>query len=356
MTNSQSIGQLYHIEDAVLEMPGFNSRDFTAISSVHKNTRRAEIDPALYGHVYHLLGNNPSRFTSDLTLYLATVKAFFDRQKNADLIQVSNGVNADAKKRISEDMGVALASTFMAKAFDISWETISQIPANSKLASKRPDFQSYRRTDNAKPYIFEAKGTTVLASVEKATTKALEQVKRYPVAANSKLVLTSYLSADPRYFPSTTFVIDPPSESSDYIDPRISVLLHFEKILQFSGLIKTSALYIRLLAKLLKDKEVRLTSVDDILWKLQGDAQSLRESYDEESNGLASISEYNEQFIGQRVEFENAILFFGCDKRRIEAGLSFSRWEEPYDQSQAVGEASLRSLLDDGSFFNIQIS
>lgn len=356
MVTSQNLGHLFHVEKAVHGMPGFDASGFTAISPAHNNTRRAEINPALYAHVYHLLGSNPSRFTSDLTFYISTVRAFFDRQEESDLIQIPNGINADAKKRISEDMGVALASTFMTAAFDIPWETISQIPANSKLASKRPDFQSYRRSDSSKPYIFEAKGTTVLASVEKATTKALEQVKRYPVSAHSKLVLTSYLSADSRYFPSTTFVIDPPAPSAGYIDPRISTLLHFEKTLQFSGLIKTSALYIKLLSKLLKDGESRISPINEIPWRQQAEVQALRKSYDEESQELQYLSTANRDFIGQRIEADNATVFFGADKNRIEKGLSFTSSEEEYEQNQIVGESSLRSLLDDGSLFDMQIS
>lgn len=356
MATPQKLGHLFHVEKAVLDMPGFNASDFTAISPVHNNTRRSEINPALYAHVYHLLGSNPSRFTSDLTLYIATVRAFFDRQEESDLIQIPNGINADAKKRISEDMGVALACTFMTAAFDISWESISQIPANSKLASKRPDFQSYCRSDSSKPYIFEAKGTTVLASVEKATTKALEQVKRYPVSAHSKFVLTSYLSADSRYFPSTTFVIDPPAPSADYIDPGISTLLHFEKTLQFSGLIKTSVHYIRLLSKLLKDGESRISSINEMPWRQQGELRALRELYDEESQELQPLSAANRDFIGQRIEADNATIFFGADKDRIEKGLSFAPSEEEYEQNQIVGDSSLRSLLDDGSIFDMQIS
>lgn len=353
--STQRLGHLFHIESAVLGMSGFDASSFSQISPAHNNTQRTEINPALYAHVYHLLGNSPTRFTTDLSLYIATVRAFFDRQQQAQLINMPNGANADAKKRLSEDMGVALASTFMAAAFDIRWETISQIPANSKLSKKRPDFQSYRRSDNAKPYIFEAKGTTVISSVEKSTTNALEQVKGYPVSAHAKLVFTSYLSADSRYFPSTTFVIDPPALSSDFIDPDVSILLHFEKTLQFSGLLKTSALYIKLLSKLLKDGKFRMASVDEIPYQLRREAQALRETYENESRDLQSLSTDGRIFIGQRFDSEGATVFFGADKARIEKGLTFTPPEESYEQSQITGEASLHSLLDDATLFDMQI-
>lgn len=354
MPARQKLGHLYHVEDAVLKMTGLNASGFSAISPVHQNTRLAEIDPALYAHVYHLLGSNPLRFTKDLSLYMATVQTFFDRQTQSDLIQIPISADADSKKRISEDMGVALASTFMAAAFDISWDTISQIPANSKLSSKRPDFQSYRLGDKSKPYLFEAKGTTVLSSIATATAKAVGQVKGYPVSAHAKLVLTSYLSADSRYFPSTTFVIDPPALTSDYIDSSISSLLHFEKILQFSGLIRTSSLYLRLLSKLLKDGKAGISSIDEASYRNRLEARALRDSYDDESRDLQTLSVDNREFLGQRVATDVGTLFFGADIERIEQGLRFVPLEQEYEQSQIVDESTMRSKLVDSSFFEFQ--
>lgn len=351
----QTISHLYHIENAVLSRSDFNGGFCSPISPVHSNTQRVEIDPALYAHVLHLLGNNPTRFTSDLRFYIATVRTFFDGQPQAQLISVPNGADADFKKRLSEDMGVALASTFMTKAFDIRWESISQIPANSKLSKKRPDFQSFRRGDNVKPYIFEAKGTTLLSSVEKTTSNALQQAKGYPVAAHAKLVLTSYLSADSRYFPSATFVIDPPGPSSEFIDSDISTLMHFEKILQFSGLLKTSVRYISLLSKLIKDGKIRITSIQEFPYRLRLEAQALRETYEEESLNIQSLSTDNRVFIGQRYEIDDATLFFGADKERIDNGINFASPESQYEQRQIIGEASLRSHLDDGTLFDMQL-
>lgn len=355
MVAPQTIGHLYHIENAILSRSDFNGSFCSPISPAHSNTQRAGIDPALYGHVHHLLGNNPTRFTSDLRFYIATVRTFFDGQPQAQLIHVPNGADADFKKRLSEDMGVALASTFITAAFDIRWESISQIPANSKLSKKRPDFQSYSRSDNVKPYIFEAKGTTLLSSVEKATSNALQQAKGYPIAAHAKLVLTSYLSADSRYFPSATFVIDLPGPTSEFIDWDISILLHFEKTLQFSGLLKTSARYISLLSKLLKDGKIKITSIQELPYRLRLEAQALRETYEEESRDIQSLSSDNRMYIGQRYEVENATLFFGADKERIENGISFTPSESRYEQRQITGESSLRSHLDDGTLFDMQL-
>ena len=355
MVEPQTICHLYHIENAVLSRADFNGSFCSPVSPAHSNTQRAGIDPALYGHVYHLLGSNPTRFTSDLMFYIATVCTFFNGQPQAQLINVPNGADADFKKRLSEDMGVALASTFMTKGFDISWESISQIPANSKLSKKRPDFQSYSRNDNGKPYIFEAKGTTLLSSVEKATSNALQQAKGYPIAAHAKLVLTSYLSADSRYFPSATFVIDPPGPTSEFIDYDISVLLHFEKILQFSGLQKTSARYISLLSKLIKDGKIKITSIQELPYRLLQEARALRETYENESRGIQSLSSDTRMYIGQRYEIENATIFFGTDKERIENGISFTPSDGRYEQRQITGESSLRSHLDDGTLFEIQL-
>ncbi len=355
MVAPQTISHLYHIENAVLCRSDYNDAFCSPISPVYSNTQRAEIDPALYAHVLHLLGNNSTRFTSDLRFYIATVRTFFEGQPQAQLISVPNGADADFKKRLSEDMGVALASTFMTKAFDIRWESISQIPANSKLSKKRPDFQAFSRSDITKPYIFEAKGTTLLSSVEDATSRALEQAKAYPVVAHAKLVLTSYLSVDSRYFPSATFVIDPPAPSSEFISSDISILMHFEKILQFSGLLKTSARYISLLSKLLKGGKITIASIQEDLDRRRPEAQALRETYEEESGNIQSIQMNNRMFIGQFQKFENATLFFGADKERIDNGINFKTSEGQYEQRQTIGKASLLSYLDDGTLFEMQL-
>src|SRR5438876_6068448 len=211
-------------------------------SQLPENVRFVAVNPAVFTHAYLLLGEHPQPFVSDLTLYLSTVRAFFERADAVGGINVPTGANSDSRRRLSEDLGVALAAFFMVEAFRLSWELISQIPQNSKLSKKRPDFQGYTATHQR--YLFEAKGTTKLPTVEKTMSKALSQVKGYPESAEAKIAILSYLSADERFFPSTSFVVDPPALPEELKpDAETSRLLHFEKVLQYAGLPQTAKDY-----------------------------------------------------------------------------------------------------------------
>jgi hypothetical protein len=65
----------------------------------------------------------------------------------------------DTKKRLSEDLGVALSSLFMAEAFGVTWDTIAQIPQNSKLSILKRQTQNWQSSPSYPPTIgfFQAK-------------------------------------------------------------------------------------------------------------------------------------------------------------------------------------------------------
>src|SRR5207249_976613 len=81
-----------------------------------KSIRLLPIDPSIFTQAYLLLGNEPLRFTSDLSLYLSTVRTFFERVPAETGICIPGGANPDARRRLSEDLGVACAAFFMVSA------------------------------------------------------------------------------------------------------------------------------------------------------------------------------------------------------------------------------------------------
>ena len=189
---------------------------------------------------------------------------------------------------------------------------------NSKLSKKRPDFECFDAAGNR--YLFEAKGTTVLARVDDALSKAIAQVKKYPEAANTKLAIVSYLSTDERLFPSQTFVVDPPS-LPDNIPPtkRVAQLLHGEKVLQFAGLPQTATAYLKALSVMLKEEPT-----DDgvpsysYTWKLEALSTKLAEEI--KQNNLQSREVKNDNFVGRNIfEGQGVRIFAGVTRRQLEA-------------------------------------
>lgn len=210
--------------------------------------RITKFDPLRFTHVYQLLGQNAANSDHDLTYYLTTVNGFFDRNGGLRQLRLS-GPTADIKKRLSEDLGVALAATFMHDCFNVDWRTVAQIPANNALTRKRPDFEGFCGEDR---HIWEAKGFSVLGNAEQALAKALEQVKSYPESSVTKLAIISYLSQDPRLFESSTFVVDPAMPDVVLPDRATAQLLHVEQVLLFAGLRKSASDYLKDLAAYLK--------------------------------------------------------------------------------------------------------
>ena len=304
--------------------------------------------PAVFLHAYTLLGNSPQRFGQDLSLYLSTANTFFDRGATSLVGHVSLvGINiSDAKKRLAEDLGVALSALFMVEAFGVGWDTIAQIPQNSQLSKKRPDFEGFDGRNDR--HLFEAKGTTVLGSVESALHKAIEQVKKYPEAANSKLAIVTYLASDDRLFPSQTFVVDPPA-MPDSVPPTrdVALLLHGGKVFQFAGLPETAAAYIRALAKFLRSE----MTTSDVVAYAPRDA-TLYATFTEEMD-RANLTERvvgNSTFVGRRIEMKDLgrSIFFGVKRTHLDALTQMSSIEDSSGNSTDTLEQFV-SIFPDGS-------
>lgn len=324
-----------------------------------ENVRFVAVNPAIFTHAYLLLGEQPQRFVSDLTLYLTTVRTFFERADAVGGINVPAGANSDSKRRLSEDLGVALAAFFMVEIFGVTWESISQIPANTKLSKKRPDFQGF--TLASQRFLFEAKGTTKLQTVEKTMSKALDQVKKYPEVADAKIAIVSYLSADERYFPSTSFVVDPPALPEEIKpDAETSQLLHFEKVLQFAGLSQTAKDYVTTLSQRLKE-EHRVAQGGTTSW---GRRQEISRLENELNERFATEKKPREQeivrvkdaeFLGRIAETKESKLkaFFGADKRALETGVAFKPREFKFETHVEVTEKEVTTTFSDGTILRI---
>lgn len=309
-----------------------------------------KIDPAEFTHAYALLGASPLRFTTDLTLYLSTVRAYFERSDCTGGIEIPGNADSDAKKRLSEDLGVALSSKFMVSLFGLSWASIAQIPQNNKLSKKRPDFIGF--TPNDTSFIFESKGTTVLSSIEKQLSKAISQVKEYPVQARSKIAIVSFLAADKRFFPSSTFVVDPPFPDIVTPDVDSARLLHGEKILQFLGLQESAAQYLDVVAHKFRLKDGEQTKAFDL--SLNGFKSTLKAEMREEELEVSErgVTRFR-KVIGDGFKAE---LSFEVSAQTFSGLQEIRSTNEIPQQTSEVGDGFVESQFADGTTLRITIN
>ena len=287
-------------------------------------------------HAYALLGRSPARFNRDLSIYLAGVNAVFDRgHGKSGYIELGAGGTTDWKRRVAEDLGVSLAALFMVASFGLTWETIAQIPAATTLKKKRPDFEGFNGSGSR--YIFEAKGTTSLGSVEKALHKAIAQVKQYPEVAEGKLAIVTFLSTDERLFPSQTFVVDPPA-MPDTVPPTraVATLLHGEPLFEFASMPLTAKLYLANLAKWLRLEPGRYFAP----------SPALLQSFEQERSAAIVRDIEGVTYIGSSLETGTLPknVFFGVQERRLRELLKL-----PAD---GVPSTSVDSGSEEASFFS----
>ena len=318
------------------------------------NVKFLVIDPLIFTHAYFLLGEQPQRFTNDLSLYLACIRTFFERADVEGGIKIPEIANSDSKRRLSEDLGVGIAAYFMVDVFGLQWGSISQIPQNSKLSKKRPDFQGYGATGRD---IFEAKGTTKLTKIEPALSKAIGQVKGYPEQAEAKIAVITYLSADERFFPSSSFVVDPPAMPEAVPpDESTSRMLHFEKALQFAGKPEAAKIYLRDLSLLLRESKRENTVPDAFLPYYQPPKTTgidrITISRTEPSH-IEVVQAYGFEFEGRTYHSEGVTVFTGMERKTLEAGLAFTGPDTPLQKFTEESDGASTSVFDDGTLLRI---
>jgi hypothetical protein len=207
-------------------------------------------------------------------------------------------------------------------------------------------------------YLFEAKGTTKLQTIEKTMSKAMGQVKNYPETAEAKIAIVSYMSADDRFFPSTSFVIDPPALPEE-IEPDVetSRLLHFEKVLQFAGLTQTAKAYLSTLSQRLREEH--RVGVVSLVERRRSESfqQNLRVEFQEESQtSVHETVRYRDfEFLGR--SFEDSVskirVFFGVRRQALEAGISFGIVPQPSRTELVEIETEINSTFADGTLLRV---
>jgi len=353
----------YRVDEATLNsaagFPGV--AQLVQLPQLPDDVRMLNVDPIVFTHAYFLLGQHPQRFVNDLTLYLNGVRPFFERSNAEGGISLPGDANADSRRRLSEDLGVCMAAYFMVSLFGATWESISQIPANTKLSQKRPDFQGF--TSNGQRFLMEAKGTTGLKSVEKFLSKAIEQVKRYPEPAAAKIAIVSYLCADKRFFPSMSFVVDPPA-LPERIQPDLltSRQLHFEKVLQFVGLADTAKEYMSALSCKLRAKD--LSTRGEVQFRvetrLERQMDKLVMHYNEEKKGLNESSFQvgtSKHFIGRHIAQEDASVkvFLGVTEEALTQGLCFNANQYKLETGVSESDGVVTSIFGDGTVLQLSL-
>lgn len=355
-----NISHTYRIDATTLAralaLPG--AAEIPAVTGFPSSIRLMGVNPAVFTHAYQLLGEHPQRFGDDIALYLGTVKTFFERADVTDGINLTGFGNADSRRRLSEDLGVACASLFMVQVFDLGWETISQIPQNRALREKRPDFQGF--ANNGSRFVFEAKGTTGLAKVVTSMSKAIGQVKRYPEQAEAKIAIVTYLCSDDRFFPSSSFVVDPPAMPEIVpSDPQTAKLLHMEKILQFVGLSETAKKYVAVLSRRLSEQlsseaADRTYAQSD---KLTAQLSQLRNTFESERSQLSLQTQrfYDAAYICRTincrdvgVKLVNAVAVNVIDNA-INLLAEFEQFESSYSTQGSIFE----SRFSDGTLLQV---
>lgn len=351
------VWQLLKMDDETNELIGKQlPPELTPVSNALKAPLLFHVDPLVFTHAYMLMGSHPSRFGYDLSLYLSTVNTFFDRSSTQETIRIPP-TSQDAKKRLSEDLGVALACLFMVKALNIQWPTISQIPMNSKLAKKRPDFEGFNRIGQR--FLFEAKGTSNPSNVESALGNAIEQVKGYPEEAERKLAIVSFFSTDPRLFDSATFVVDPPMPDVVPPDEETSVLLHFEKVLQFAGFTNSAVEYLKMMEKYLKEqraleKEWEQRGIAPFAAAPQASVLTgvIKQESERASHRTIQGREYLGQLITQQLGNRTYEIYLGVSEDKLKMIQDFFNGQhEPSPEWHEEGV----SLFSDGTVLEVRI-
>jgi hypothetical protein len=318
-----------------------------------------QFNPVVFTHAWQLLGKSSTRFGNDLSPYLACTHDFFTRSvQTRDILSLQFGT-ADFKKRISEDLGVSIASLFMVQSFGIQWHTIAQIPENRNLSKSRPDFEGFTTTGDR--YLYEAKGRSVVGNVIPAIEKAVSQVKEYPESALHKLALVTYLSSDERAFASHTFLLDP--QMPDAVLPSLEVAeqLHFLNVLDFGGLFESRKAYLVLLkAWLAHDLAERSGTLSrGHVNRVSKALTAFIHAFEEDIRRREKLKYVNASFIiqSQEVASEHGKFRFTNGIHEEVANRIRSR-----GSSKLVGETSFRrdhnggtSLFTDGTLLRIEI-
>jgi hypothetical protein len=341
--------------DVLQEINSVNNQ----LQQIEQNIFTFEFDAIIFTHALMLLGQNKNRFGYDLSLYLNTVVFFFDNSIASvnGLIVIDQG-SSDFKKRMSEDLGVAISSLFMNQSFQIGWETITQIPQNKKLSKKTPDFLGFNL--NGQRYIYESKGTTQPQNVENVMVKALEQSKSYPETATGKFAIVSYFSTGDKSIPSFTFIADPPISDIFIPERDNSMLLHYTYVLNFVGLNNTLQVYEDMIEEKFKldrqDEQERTSFSFARNLGLQRFQNSVIQSFEEERQTKVILTWRNRTYVGRYLDVTDGRtrLFLGVHLETIEQIIRLDTNIQEFDNIRVFEGGEEISIFSDGTIFKLQ--
>jgi hypothetical protein len=331
----------------------------TNLQSIEQNICVFEFDSITFAHALMLLGQNGNRFGYDLSLYLNTVIYFFNNSTTAvtGLIVIDKG-SSDFKKRISEDLGVAISSLFMVQSLQLKWETITQIPQNKKLSKKTPDFLGFN--SNSERFIYESKGTTQPQTVESVMSKALEQSKGYPETATGKFAIVSYFPTGGKSMPPFTFIADPPISDIFIPERENSTLLHYTYVLNFVGLENTLQAYETMLVEKFKldrqdEQERPLFSLPSNLG-LQRFQNQTRQAFEQERLSRDAFIWENRTYIGRYLDIPATMNrpFVGVHLETIEQVLRLDTNIAEFVDARFRSNGEEISIFSDGTIFKVQ--
>jgi hypothetical protein len=198
---------------------------------------------------------------SDFTPSEANLKPYIKHAK-ADLEELSSLSeyfrkfdHEDLKRNTMENIGVGIASLFMNTSFKIDWRDMSHIPKEHFPKGKREKKADFIGYSADLRYYFEAKGSTSANYVKKGMEKAKAQLENIQYTAETKIALVIYIPCDHLDFPPTLFVSDPSIETGIDLDINMVRMLHYQKILRYSGFSTTLLAYSKLVREIIKNKQ-----------------------------------------------------------------------------------------------------
>lgn len=348
-----------HFDTSTIHSDIINQIDSTnnLLLNIDQNIRAFDFDATAFAHALMLMGQNKNRFGYDLSLYLNTAVYFFRNSRTASGLLVIDSGSSDFKKRMSEDMGVAISSLFMVHSFKLKWETITQIPQNKKISKMTPDFLGFDH--NEEKYIYESKGTTQAQKVEQMMEKALAQSKGYPEKSIGKFAIVSYFPTSNKLIPAFTFVADPPI--SDFFQPNYynSVLLHYKYVFKYIGLSNTAQLYNSFLVEKFRlERQAPENNAFRIIPSTIGTERlirQVRESFAQERLESSVVLWRGEEYIGRYLDVPdlNHRPYMGCNSEIIEQIVNLEQNISSNENAQVIeGDESI-STFSDGTMLKI---
>lgn len=261
----------------------------------------------------------------------------------------------DQKRQSMENFGVGFASLFMNKSFKIDWRDMSYIPKEHFPVGKRvkkADFIGYR-TDSR--YYFEAKGSTSANYAKIGMKKAKEQLENIRYTAETKMAFVTYIPCDDLDFPPTLFISDPPIEDGIDLDINMVRMLHYQKILYYSGFSTTAQVYSKLVSEIMKNKQSMSEERSFSSIPIEKNLFKIHATFEKESASMERRKINNFEFLGKSTRYQNNnevyTFFRGVDYNIIKKAVVLEYGINPLHDEVIENDRRKTSIFSDGTIF-----